>query len=167
VAIPGAEILPACEAMLTMWPLLRGIIRAIASWVPWMTPIRLISIWRRNESSGSSTNGVTGMIPALLISTSIGPSRRSASSRNPSKDPRSVTSSASATVPPPSPAAVCSASVRSTSPIATRAPRRTSASAVALPIPRAPPVIATTLPFKDRRCFAITPPPRPLGRCSG
>ena len=120
-----------------------------------MTPIRLISIWRRKESSDSSMNGVVGMIPALLTITSRGPSWRSASSRNPSKEARSLTSSAKATLPPPSPAAVCSASGRSTSPIATRQPRRTNASAVALPIPRAPPVIATTFPFRDRHCFAI------------
>ena len=95
------------------------------------------------------------MIPALLITASIGPSWRSVSARKASKEARSVTSSGSAIVPPPSPAAVCSASARSRSPIATRQPLRTSAVAVALPIPRAPPVIATTLPFSDRRCFAI------------
>ena len=61
-----------------------------------------MSIWRRIESSLSSTNGVTGMIPALLITTSTGPSWRSASSRKAAKEPRSVTSSGSATVPPPS-----------------------------------------------------------------
>ena len=153
--MPGMPALPAWEAMLTMWPLWRGAIRSIASWVPVMTPCRLMSTWRRTESSLSSTNGVTGMIPALLTITSIGPSWRSASSRKASKEARSVTSSGSATVPPPSAAAVCSASARSRSPIATRQPLRTSAAAVALPIPRAPPVIATTLPFSERRSFAI------------
>ena len=33
-----APLLPACEAMLTMWPLPRGRSRSIASWVPAMTP---------------------------------------------------------------------------------------------------------------------------------
>ena len=149
-----------------MWPLLRGIIRAIASWVPWMTPIRLISIWRRNESSASSTNGVTGMIPALLITHVERAELALRLVEERLEGARSVTSSASATLPPPSPAAVCSASARSRSPIATRAAApRPAPAAVALPIPRAPPVIATTLPFRDRRCFAITPPPRPPGRC--
>src|SRR4051812_15035156 len=120
-----------------------------------------MSTWRRTESAFSSTNGVTGMIPALLTTTSIGPSWRSASSRKASKEARSVTSSASATVPPPSPAAVSSASVRSRSPIATRQPLRTSAAAVALPIPRAPPVIATTLPPNACLSFAIVRSPRP------
>src|SRR5690349_6613620 len=93
------------------------------------------------------------MIPALLISTSIGPSSRSAASRKSAKERRSVTSSDSATVPPPSSVAVCSASCRSRSPISTRQPLRTSAVAVDLPIPRAPPVIATTLPPSERRSF--------------
>src|SRR5215213_9128316 len=120
-----------------------------------MTPCRLMSIWRWTESSLSSSSGVTGMIPALLITASIGPSWRSASSRKWAKEPRSVTSSASATVPPPSSAAVFSASSSWRSPMATRHPFAISAFAVALPIPRAPPVIATTLPLSERRSFAI------------
>src|ERR1700679_1230127 len=114
-----------------------------------------MSSWRRIESSDSSTIAVTGMIPALLMTVSTGPSWRSVSARNASKEERSVTSSGSAIVPPPRPAAVSSASATSRSPMATRHPLRTSAVAVALPIPRAPPVIATTLPFSERRCFAI------------
>src|SRR4051794_36148008 len=95
------------------------------------------------------------MIPALLITTSTGPSCLSASSRKATKDGRSVTSTGSARVPPPSSVAVFSASGRSRSPIASRQPLRTSAAAVALPIPRAPPVIATTLPPSASRSFAI------------
>src|SRR4051794_32154681 len=114
-----------------------------------------MSSWRFSESSDSSAKGVTGMIPALLTTMSSGPSSRSAASRKAAKEPRSVTSSARATVPPPRPAAVASASFNSRSPIATRQPLRTSAVAVALPIPRAPPVIATTLPLRFCRCFAI------------
>src|SRR6185295_10776424 len=114
-----------------------------------------MSSWRLIDSSDSSTKGVTGMIPALLITTSTGPSSRSAASRKVAKEVRSVTSSGKATMPPPSPAAVSSARARSRSPIATRQPLRTSAIAVALPIPRAPPVIATTLPVSACRSFAI------------
>src|SRR3954452_21956941 len=114
-----------------------------------------MSSWRLIEASLSSTNGVTGITPALLITTSTGPSWRSASSRKLANEPRSLTSSASPTLPPPSSAAAASASEESRSPIATRQPLPTSARAVALPIPRAPPVIATTLPFSDRRSFAI------------
>src|SRR6188474_1449513 len=124
-----------------------------------------MSSWRLIESSDSSTKGVTGMIPALLITTSTGPSSRSAASRKAAKELRSVTSSGRAIVPPPSPRAVSSARARSRSPIATPHPLRISAVAVALPIPRAPPVIATTLPLSERRCFAMLPPlRRPLGR---
>src|SRR5262249_21002810 len=116
----------------------------------------------------SRSNGVTGMIPALLISTSTGPSCRSASSRKAAKESRSVTLSWIAIVPPPSSAAARSAGSRSRSPSATRQPLRTSARAVVLPIPRAPPVIATTLPPSERRTFfAIVPSSSrrlPLGR---
>ena len=38
--------LPAIEATLTMWPVLRGLMRRIASWVPWITAWRLSSSWR-------------------------------------------------------------------------------------------------------------------------
>src|SRR5207344_3462705 len=117
----------------------------------------LMSSWRLIEASDSSTSAVTGMIPALLTTTSTGPSWRSVSSRKAANDSRSVTSSGSAIVPPPRPAAVCSASSSSRSPMATRQPLRTSAAVVALPIPRAPPVIATTLPLRLRRSFAILP----------
>src|SRR3954451_9485825 len=114
-----------------------------------------MSSWRRIEPSLSSTNGVTGITPALLTTTSTGPSCRSASSRKRAKEARSVTSSASPIVPPPSSAATASARAGSRSPMATRQPLPTSARAVVLPIPRAAPVIATTLPFSDRRSFAI------------
>src|SRR6187549_694355 len=123
-----------------------------------------MSSWRRIESSLSSASGVTGMIPALLISTSSGPSWRSASSRKAAKELRSVTSRPTAIVPPPSSSAVRRASATSTSPRATRHPLRTSAAAIALPIPRAPPVIATTLPLSERRCFAIVLLLFPAGR---
>src|SRR4051794_4585607 len=147
--------LPAWEAMLTIQPRPRGRSRLIASWEPLMTPPTLMSIWRRTEASLSSSNGVTGMIPALLITASSGPSCRSASSRKRSKEARSVTSSGRATVPPQSGPAVCAASSSWRSPMATRQPFAISACAVALPIPRAPPVIATTLPLSESRSLAI------------
>src|SRR4051794_21796550 len=114
-----------------------------------------MSSWRRIEASLSSTNGVTGITPALLITTSTAPSCRSASSRKWANESRSLTSSASPMPPPPRSAAAASASSRSRSPMATRQPLPTSARAVVLPIPLAPPVIATTLPLSCRRSFAI------------
>ena len=63
----GTPARPASDAMLTMWPVPRGRIRRIASCVPWMTACRLISSWRVMLASASSSSGVTGMIPALLI----------------------------------------------------------------------------------------------------
>ena len=104
-----------------------------------------MSIIRLAVASVSSTNGPIGMIPALLISTSSGPSRSSTWSRKAAKLSRSVTSSGSPMVPAPQlGSAVCSAREASMSPIATRAPWAISAAAVARPIPRPPPVIATT-----------------------
>ncbi len=57
-----------------MWPEPRGRIRWIASCMPVITPTTLMSSWRRIDSTDSSANGVTGMIPALLTTTSSGPS---------------------------------------------------------------------------------------------
>ena len=82
-----------------MCPVPRGFIRRMASLVPWMTAWRLISSSRIAVASSSSSNGPIGMIPALLTSTSIGPSRRSTSSRNAVNPGRSVTSSASPMAP--------------------------------------------------------------------
>ena len=124
---PGSPALPAWLAMLTMWPLRLGTIRSSASFVPKMTPWRLMSIEHPRRLVGLVDERADGMIPALLISTSIGPSSFSAASRKRAKDSRSVTSSSKATALPPSSGAVCSASARSRSPIATRAPRRISA----------------------------------------
>ena len=74
VAPPGKPPFPATEAMLTRWPRLRGRKRSSASLEPRMTPLRLMSIIRAAVASVSATNGPIGMIPALLISTSSGPS---------------------------------------------------------------------------------------------
>ena len=56
-----------------MWPRLRGIIRSSASFMPRITPCRLMSIIRRAVRSSSSMKRPICMIPALLTSTSIGP----------------------------------------------------------------------------------------------
>ena len=93
--------MPATDATLTMWPLPRGRIRRTASFDPWITAWRSISSMRMTVASSSSANGPTGMIPALLTRTSIGPNRRSTSSRNAVKPRRSVTSSRSPIGRPP------------------------------------------------------------------
>src|SRR5688500_12535220 len=103
----------------------------------------------------SASSGVIGMIPALLTRMSIGPRRRSTSSRKAVKPARSVTSSPSPTTASPSSAAVRSAASRSTSPIATRAPLAISASVIARPMPRAPPVTTAVLPLSERGCLAM------------
>jgi hypothetical protein len=129
--------------------------RTTACWLPWITACRLISSWRTMLSGRSCANPVTGMIPALLTSTSIGPSRRSTSSRNSVKPGRSVTSSGSPTASPPSDSATRTAAGSSRSPTATRAPSAASARAMASPIPRPPPVITATLPERERGWLAM------------
>ena len=69
--------MPALEATLTMWPVPRGLKRRIASFVPRITPWRLISISRIAVASSSSSWAPTVMIPALLTRMSTGPSRPS------------------------------------------------------------------------------------------
>ncbi len=155
VAPPGNPPLPAIEASWTMCPRPRGRNRCSASFEPMMTPMTLTSTSLLVAGSASSTNGPTGMIPALLTSTSSGPRRLSTASRNSVKLAWSVTSSGRPIVSDPSSEAVRSASGPSMSPIATRAPLAISAAAVARPIPRPPPVIATTWPSSDRNVFAI------------
>ena len=129
-----------------MWPRPRCFIFGMTSLHPVMTPTTLMSIWRRVVASSSSSNGPSGMMPALLMSTSTGPSVRSTSSRKCANEARSQTLSANASTLPPSSSAVLRASSTSRSPMPTRAPWRASARAVALPIPRAAPVMATTCP---------------------
>ena len=155
VAPPGAPYLPACEAMLTTWPRLRAIMRGSAIFMPWMTPWRLMSTMRTAVASSSSMKRPTGMMPALLTSTSSGPKRSSAASTKASKESRRVTSSANPAALGPISAAACSASSASRSPIATFMPSRAKACAVALPMPRAAPVIAATWPTRMRGCLAM------------
>src|SRR4051794_32863205 len=132
-----------------------------------MTPCTLMSSWRCALASSSSTKRPTGMIPALLTKTSMGPSASSTLSANASTDSRRVTSSSKATVPRPSSEAVCWAGSTSTSPMATRMPSRRNVSAIARPMPRAPPVIAATCPVRMRGCLAMRrcPPANDLTGC--
>jgi hypothetical protein len=132
--------------MFTMWPRPRCFIFGTTSLHPVMTPMTLMSIWRRVVASSSSSNGPSGMIPALLTSTSTGPSVRSTSSRKRANEARSHTLSSKASTLPPSSEAALRASSASRSPMPTRTPWRASARAVALPMPRAAPVMATTWP---------------------
>ncbi len=150
VAPPAKPTRPAVEAMFTIWPRPRGSIRASASFVPCSTPWTLMSTWRRATSSCSSTNGDSGMIPALLTNTSSGPSASSVASMKRPTDARSQTLSSSAIVPLPSSAAVSRAAAMSRSPIETFIPARTQACAVARPMPRPAPVIAMTRPSSGR-----------------
>ena len=70
VAPPGAPYRPACEAMFTIAPRLRGIIRRSADFVPQITPWRLMSTIRWAVASSSSQKRPSCMIPALLTRTS-------------------------------------------------------------------------------------------------
>src|SRR4051794_4522718 len=142
--------------MLTRWPVLRCTKRGSASFIPNITPWTLMSTCRRVVLSSSSRNSPSCMIPALLTSTSSGPSFSSTPSRKAAKDSRRVTSSSNGSTPAPSSTAVCSAAARSRSPMPTFMPWRTKAWAVARPIPRAPPVMAATRPVRIRACLAMS-----------
>src|SRR3954452_7479619 len=141
--------------MLTIEPVRRGFIRRTASLEPWMTAWRLSSSWRSAVASVSSSNGPIGMMPALLTTMSIGPSRPSMSSSAAVNAGRSVTSSASPIAPPPTSPAACSAVAPSRSAIATRTPSRASPAEMALPMPRPPPVTTATFPVRERGCLAM------------
>ena len=126
--------------------------------VPWMMPCRLTSTILRVTASGSSRIEPSGMMPALLTSTSTGPTS-AVSRRNSSHEVRSVTSSSAPTTRPPArwtagsaeiSAATDRTSAASRSPIATRAPWRANRSAVARPMPRAPPVTRTERVLRSR-----------------
>ncbi len=80
--------------------------------MPRITPWRLMSIMRRAVTSSSSTKRPSGMIPALLTTTSSGPELLLGVVQERAKDSRSVTSSGSATVRAPSSAAVRSAAAQ-------------------------------------------------------
>src|SRR5437879_3018948 len=125
-----------------------------------------MSRMRRVTASGSSIIRPTGMMPALLTSTSIGPSWRSTSSRNSENECGSVTSSLPWTS-SPSAAPDSLTHTSSMSPIATLAPKLCSAVAVANPIPRAPPVITMTLSrtFRPTAVSAMFVLPQGLNRC--
>ena len=85
--------------------------------MPWITPWRLMSTIRTAVASSSSMKRPSGMMPALLTSTSSGPKRSSAASTKASKESRLVTSSSKPAALGPISAAACSASSASRSPI--------------------------------------------------
>ena len=60
-----------------MWPEFRRIIEGITSFMPNIRPWTLMSNIRRAVASSSSMKRPRGMIPALLMRTSTGPSRSS------------------------------------------------------------------------------------------
>src|SRR4051794_2918544 len=141
--------------MLIRWPVLRPRKRGSASLTPNRTPLTLMSIWRWVVRSSSSRNDPSCMIPALLMTTSSGPSCSSTPSRNAATDSRRVTSSSKAAAFAPSSDTVAWAAERSMSPMPTFMPWRSRAVAVALPIPRAPPVIAATRPVRILASLAM------------
>ena len=133
------------EATLTTWPAPCATKRGSTAAMPFSTPPMLTSIIRVHSSVFSAAMGDSGMMPALLISTSTRPNRVSAASAKVAKPAASVTSSAcQATLSPSSSASACSRSVRR-APMNRRAPVAASSRTVASPMPLDAPVISTVL----------------------
>src|SRR5579875_3266366 len=130
---------------------------ASTRWVTTRTPCKL-TLTRRSQSwSVMSRNGATLDTPALLTSTSTGPSRRSIC---PTAWPVLSLSVTSSRTPRFSPApgklsAAASAAPASRSPIATTAPRLARTRAMPAPIPDAPPVTRATFPERPGRSSVI------------
>src|SRR5919197_255380 len=119
--------------------------------------VRLRSRTPSISCSVSLGNSRCGSPPALLISTSTGPSSRSTVSMTARRSAADVTSAVIArTRPPREPrsraVASSSAWLRATS--ATRAPRSVSAAAMWGPMPREPPVTIAVAPSRSRRAMA-------------
>ena len=150
-----------------MWPRSRGTIRSSASFMPRITPWRLMSIIRRAVRSSSSMNLPDLHDPGVVdqhVQRARAALRRRRGTRRTTRA-RSRPGAAPPSLGPSSEAVACAAS-RSRSPIATRMPWRRSAWAVARPIPRAAPVIAAVWPARMRGCLATVPHPSAPAPCN-
>src|SRR5215207_5769392 len=131
------------EPMFTIAPLRRSIICLPTAREQRHTPSTLTSHTARHSSSGTSSAGRWKQVPALLTSTSTGPSSAVTAASIASTLAESVMSVATAS--PPSSPATASERAASRAAIATRAPASPSALASASPMPRLPPVTTATL----------------------
>src|SRR2546425_8860044 len=132
--------------MLTILPLRRSIIESSTARAQRIGPFRLIAITRSQVSSWLFTNGSILSQPALLTSTSIGPSCFAVSATASRTEAPSVTSMVTAIAPRPISAAVAAAVAGSMSATATFAPSAARRSAIALPMPLPAPVTSATFP---------------------
>src|SRR5947208_8679265 len=145
-ASPDDPTRPASEPMLTILPLRRSIIESSTARAQRIGPFRLIAITRSQVSSWLFTNGSILSQPALLTSTSIGPSCFAVSATASRTEAPSVTSMVTAIAPRPISAAVAAAVAESMSATATFAPSAARRSAIALPMPLPAPVTSATFP---------------------
>ena len=144
---------PAAEATLTMCPRPRSAIPGAIALVPLIRPCTLTSMTDLVTASGSLSTEPSGMMPALLTSTSTGPTSPTVA-RKVRHDSALVTSSRAPTAPRPIRSATCCTRTSSRSPSATVAPIPASSSAVAWPMPRAAPVITMESPEMSRFVIA-------------
>ena len=155
-ASPDEPTRAASDAMLTMRPFLRAAMPGSTAWCMCSAPVRLIAISLSHCAGSVLVNGLKTSQPALLTSTSIGPSDFSASATAASTLARSVMSQRKACARPPSarmPAATFSAASRFRSNTATAAPSLAKRRQVAPPMPPPPPVTTTVL-FSNR-CIMV------------
>src|SRR5699024_2147477 len=127
---------PTTELIRTMRPFFLRTIDLMTRLTVRKEPVRFVSSTDSKESSLMRSSSWSSVMPALAISTSMGPWASSAAAIAASRLSPSVTSAATVRAPsgPPSPDLLVTA---------TWSPRRRNSSAIERPIPRLPPVIRT------------------------
>src|SRR5690625_1568634 len=133
---PGEPYRPTTELIRTMRPFFLRTIDLMTRLTVRKEPVRFVSSTDSKESSLMRSSSWSSVMPALAISTSMGPWASSAAAIAASRLSPSVTSAATVSAPsgPPSPDLLVTA---------TWSPRRRNSSAIERPIPRLPPVIRT------------------------
>ena len=148
-ASPVLPTRPASEEMLTIRPRPRAIMPSTTARVAWSAPLKLTAI-RRSQSAGSlSAKSARRSQPALLTSTSTGPTASATARTAASTATGSLTSAVAPSARPPA-LTISFATVRALSPsrsaMPTAIPARARRSAMARPMPRPPPVTSATAP---------------------
>lgn len=69
----GAPTCALMDEIVTIRPHLAAIMSGMASWMQWNMPVRLTSSMRCHSATVISTKGLYSEMPALAISSSIGP----------------------------------------------------------------------------------------------
>src|SRR5215831_1678020 len=148
---PAKAFLPASEAMLTIWPVLRRIIEGATARVSRNTALRLVSNTEVQSDSEASWMGVNTPTPALFTRISMGPSASSARAMREEASSECVRSAAREQI---LTSGCCSSLATASNRLAVRAerpklaPRLARRRAMASPMPRLAPVTSATFPAR-------------------